>query len=188
MRLLPITLAALLASCAATSTTPEPAAVDFVDASPTAQHTWLQQLVGTWDVTSVAEMGEGVPPIEGKGTETVRGLGGLWIVAEGVGQMDTMPMTSVMTLGYDPERGRFIGTWVDSTQTKMWTYTGTLDAARTTLTLEAEGPDFFEPTRTALFHDVILLEGPARKVLTSSIQGADGTWTSFMRATYTRRK
>lgn len=181
-------LLALLASCASAPTTPEPAVPEFVGAEPTPEHTWLQQLVGTWDVKSVGEMGEGTPPIESTGTEKVRGIGELWVVADGTAAIDGTPMHSMMTLGFDPERGTFVGTWVDSMQTKLWRYTGTLDAARTTLTLEAEGPDFFDPTRTALFHDVIRMDGPDRKTLTSSIQGADGTWTTFMRAEYTRRR
>ena len=70
----------------------------------------------------------------------------------------------------------------------MWTYIGTLDAAGTTLTLEAVGPAFDDPTKTTNYRDVLTLVGRDRKTLTSSAQGPDGAWVEFMRAEFTRVK
>ncbi len=54
-------------------------------------------------------MGPGKPPEKAKGTESVRSLGGLWILAEGRGEMPGGgAMTTMMTLGYDPQKKR---TW-----------------------------------------------------------------------------
>ena len=58
-----------------------------MQAAPQDEHRWLQQLVGEW--TSEARMEMGAEASETcRGSESVRSLGGLWIVAEGRGELD----------------------------------------------------------------------------------------------------
>jgi hypothetical protein len=47
------------------------------------QHEWLRQLVGEWSVSSEAVVEPGGDPMTWESTESVRSIGGLWIVAEG---------------------------------------------------------------------------------------------------------
>ena len=112
-----------------------------MQATPQEEHHWLQQLVGEW--TSEAQMAMTPDPAETcKGTESVRSLGGLWILAEGPGEMPGGGRaTMLMTLGYDPVKKRYVGTWVGSMMTHMWLYEGELDSSRMVLTLNSEGPD-----------------------------------------------
>lgn len=111
-----------------------------MQATPQKEHQWLQQLVGEWTSEADMAMETGQPAETCKGTESVRSLGGLWILAEGQGQMpDGGAATMLLTLGYDPQKGRFVGTWVGSMMTHLWVYDGFLDAAGRVLTLEAEG-------------------------------------------------
>ncbi len=67
-----------------------------------------------------------------------------WIVAEAEGDTPGgTPSQSIMTIGYDPRRQRFVGTFVASMMTYLWVYeNGSLDASEKVLTLEADGPDF----------------------------------------------
>lgn len=156
-------------------------------AAPQTEHAWLQQLVGHWTCVAEANMGPGTDPIRIESTEHVRSLGGLWVLAEGAATIQGTPVATVMTIGYDPRQGKYVGSWVDSTQTHMWSYKGTLDDAKKTLTLEAEGPDFSDPTKTTRYRDVIEVQSQDKKVMTSWVLAADGNWISFMSAEYTRK-
>lgn len=142
------------------------------------QHEWLQQLVGEWTVSSEAAAGGESAAWES--TESIRSIGGLWIVAEGTADDAGQPFTSLLTLGYDPNKEAFVGTWIDSIQTTLWTCTGHLDESRRTLTLEAEGPGFSDPTRTSRYRDQIELVGPDEKRMISSVLGDDGAWATYM--------
>ena len=111
-------------------------------AAPQPEHQWLQQLVGEWTLEGAASMAPGEPSETSTGTERVRSIGDLWIVAEGqVERPGAAPETMLMTLGYDPQTQRFVGTWIGSMMTHLWVYDGALDAASKVLTLESEGPD-----------------------------------------------
>ena len=175
------TLAILaLLAVAATSVQDAPA-----PPAQTEQHGWLQQLVGEWTVTSEATMEPGADPMKHEGTESVRSIGGLWIVAEGKA---SMPMTWLLTLVYDPLKKSFVGTWIDTMQTHLWSYLGTLDDAKKVLTLVTEGPFFGDPSKMATYRDVIEVKGVDHRTLTSSVKNEDGSWSTFLRADYRRKK
>jgi len=155
---------------------------------PQEEHRWLQKLVGEWTFEGEASMGPDKPQQTFSGSEAVRSLGGVWILAEGRGEMPGAGMaTTLMTLGYDPQRGRFVGTWIGSMMTQLWVYDGTLDAARNVLTLNAEGPDFKGGDTSAKYKDLIEFVDDDHRVLSSHVLGDDGTWKTFMTAHYRRR-
>lgn len=161
-----------------------------MESKPTAQHRWLQQLVGDWTFTNEASMGPDQPPIKSSGTEHVRALGDLWVLFEAAGSMPGVDAThnSIITLGFDPKRDRFVGTFVVSIMDMMWVYEGTLDATETKLTLATDGPSFSGDGSTVRYHDTITLLSPDQRTLTSAAQQPDGQWSEFMRATYTRKR
>jgi hypothetical protein len=153
--------------------------------APQDEHRWLERLVGEW--TFEAE--DDALAAEGKhrGTERVRSLAGIWVVCEGQGQTPGAEAgTSVMTLGYDPARGRFVGTFVASMMTHLWIYDGALDAAGRALTLETEGPSFTTEGQLGRYRDVVTFEGDDHRVLTSHHMGHDGRWNAFMTMHYRR--
>jgi len=154
---------------------------------PQAEHEWLQQLVGEWE-SEVECFPPGEEPVKSKGTESVRAVGGFWIVAENRGNMMGMPFTGLLTLGYDPAAKQYIGTWVDSMGSQLWSYRGSVDAARKALTLETEGPSCMEPGKTAKFKEVIVLRSPDHKSFHSEMQGSDGKWTQLLSIEYRRKK
>jgi hypothetical protein len=152
------------------------------------EHEWLQQLVGEWTSELTCSMGPDQPPSITSGTETVRSLGGLWIVGDGTGETPGgTPMTSVITLGFDPAKGRFVGTFVASMMTMIWHYEGALDTDGRTLTLDTEGPSFTGDGTTSKYRDIVTIESRDHRTMTSQVLGADGGWTRFMTAHYRRK-
>lgn len=157
-------------------------------AEPQAEHRWLEKLVGEWAYEAECSMGPGQPPMRSTGTESARSIGGLWIVAEGRGEMPGGgPATTVLTVGYDPRTKRYTGTWVGSMMAHLWVYDGFLDEAGKVLTLQAEGPDFAAEGKMAKYQDVTEFRNDDHRILTSRVLGGDGQWHQFMTAHYRRR-
>ncbi|MGQ9371346.1 DUF1579 domain-containing protein [Azospirillum sp. ST 5-10] len=156
-------------------------------AEPHAMHRWLQTLVGDWAVSCEAPPGAppGTPMPDW--TETVRSLNGLWVVAEGRGEMPGGgTATTVMTLGYDPQRERFVGTWVGSMMTHLWVYDGTLDGSGRTLTLDTVGPDMAGQGKLVRYQDIVTVEDGDHRVLRSQALGDDGVWKPVVTMRYRR--
>jgi hypothetical protein len=158
--------------------------------TPQREHRWLERFIGEWTSATEMSMEPGKPPEKCHGTDTVRSLGGLWILAEGQGEMPGAgPVSMVLTLGYDPQRKRFVGTWIGSMMTHLWVYEGSLDAADRALTLETEGPSMAAPeSKTARYRDVMEFKSQDYRVLTSHTLSEDGVWHQFMTVHYRRKK
>jgi len=161
-------------------------------AEPQKEHRWLDRFIGDWNVEGQARMGPGQPVATFKGKERVHSLGGLWIVAEGEGEMPGGgTATSLMTLGYDSANRHYIGTWIGSMMSHLWVYDGKLDAAERVLTLDAVGPSFGTGSgadaKLAKYQDITEFKEDGLRILTSRILTDDGTWQEFMTAQYRRR-
>lgn len=173
----------------ATAATPQTETGPQMPAPPQAEHAWLQKLVGNWTFESECGGGPDQPPVKFRGTETVKPLGNLWIVGEGQSEMsggDTDRM--MITLGFDPKRKRFVGTWVGSMMHHLWIYDGELDPSGRVLTLYSVGPSFTDPAKQANYQDIIEIKANDHRTLTARVQGDDGQWTQFMTAHYRRKK
>ena len=151
----------------------------------TRQNAFLQKLVGVWDVTSApGENGSDYAVW----TEIVRSLNGRWVVAEGEGKMPGGQMAeTLMTLGYDQEKGKFIGTWIGSMMDHMWVYEGFLDKLGRTLMLDTTGPDLENKGRIATYREAITIINENERVFTSTVRQADGNWKALMVAKYHRK-
>jgi hypothetical protein len=156
---------------------------------PQKEHQWLQKLVGEWTYESEAPMEPGKPPEKCTGTENVRSLGGVWVLCEGRGEMPGGgTATTIMTLGFDQVKKRYVGTFIGSMMTNLWVYEGELDAASKVLTLDTEGPSFTAEGKIAKYKDAIEIKSDNHRVLTSNFLDDDGEWHHFMTANYRRTK
>lgn len=168
---------------------PATAAPQMPDMPPPApEHAWLQRFVGEWVTVAEITCEPGKPPMKCTGTETSRMLGGFWLVAQGAGDSPEMPFANVLTLGFDPKKGKYIGTWVDSMMSHMWRYEGGVNDAGTTLTLETEGECPGTPGKVSKFREVTEFFGDDHRVFTSSIQGEDGAWSTVVTVDFRRKK
>jgi uncharacterized protein DUF1579 len=163
-------------------------ALPMTKAEPQEQHRWLHQLVGEWTFETDASA-PGQPASKTTGTESVRSIGGIWVQAEGRGEMPGAGLaTSVMTLGYDPQKKRFVGTWIGSMMTHLWVYNGELDASERILTLNSEGPSMADDGTMSRYQDVIEFKTNDHRTLTARVLEADGKWKQFMTVEYRRTK
>lgn len=163
--------------------------MDMMKVEPTKEHAWLHKLVGEWTMEGECGGEPGQPPMKTTGIERVRKLGDIWVIGEGEGEMPGGGIgRSVMTLGFDPTRGRFVGSWVGSMMNIFWKYDGSLDASGKVLTLESDGPNFADGGKTMTkFNDVIEWKSDDHRTLTGRML-VDGKWTDLMTAHYRRKK
>src|SRR5688500_881242 len=136
---------------------------DRMASSPQDQHRWLDRFLGDWTYQMIASMGPGKPPEVHSGRESVTSIGGFWVVAEAQGELASADHTTVLTLGFDPIKGRYIGTFVGSMMPDLWLYEGDLDSTGTTLTLHTEGPSFTTEGARARYRDVLRFESSDRR-------------------------
>jgi Protein of unknown function (DUF1579) len=156
---------------------------------PQAEHSWLQQLVGEWSIESECIMGPDQPPMKTTGHEVVRPLGKFWTIGHGTGNTpDDGSCDSIMTLGYDPQTKRFVGSFIASVMTHFWPYNGSLDPSGKVLTLDSEGPSFAGDGTMAKYQDIIEFITNDHRTLTARVQSADGSWQQFMTAHYRRKQ
>ena len=158
-----------------------------MQAKTTAEHQWLQRWVGEWRYESEGEGGPGEPPVRDAGTERVRALGDAWVICEAQSDAAEGPST-VLTLGYDTETKRFVGTFIGSMMTFLWLYDGELDDAGTTLALMSDGPSFAEEGKTARYRDTVEVRSEDHHVFTSSYLAGDSSWHAFMTTHYRRTR
>lgn len=158
------------------------------EAGPQAEHAWLTQLVGEWEYESSCPAGPGEQAQTFAGTERVRSLGGLWVIAEGRGEMpDGGEALSVITLGYDPRKRRYVGTWIGSMMDHHWVCDGELDQGGRILSLHSDGPVTDAQGRPVRFKDVIEIVSDDERTLNGYMLGEDGQWQAVMTARYRRR-
>ena len=97
-------------------------------------------------------------------------------------------MTGIQTLGYDKDKNKYVGTWVDSMTDTLWQYQGNVDSSGKILTLEANGPSFSGDGKLTKFEDIYEFKSEDVIVMKSRTLGPDGKWFTFMSGTSKRVK
>lgn len=151
------------------------------------EHTWLRQFLGTWQYESISTLPDG-SVLKGTGTEVVRPLGDLWILAELHATLSGAedPISCALMLGYDSMNEAFVGSWAGSPMSNLFIYRGALDEQQRFLCLNSTGPNVHDSSTKSVYQDVIELKSPSTRVQTSRMKQPDGSWYELMVATYTR--
>lgn len=103
---------------------------DMHAVEPGKEHKWLATLAGEYSAKVGGMMGES------DGTNSIENvLGGFWNVTRFESKMMGEPFEGLEILGFDPEKGKFVSVWVDSTTPKIAALEGTYDADTKTLTM-----------------------------------------------------
>ncbi len=155
---------------------------------PAKEHALLAQFAGQWKSRAETIPAPGQEPIVCEGTETARMLGGFWLLAEGQGDMMGTPVTSVLTVGYDPAKQKYVGTFICSVGAELWHYEGKMDQTGKKLALETEGPSMMDPAKRVKYREVLELKDADHKVFTSAMEIEPGKWQPIVTMTYERVK
>lgn len=155
---------------------------------PTKEHELLKQFAGDWGFTAETVPVPGQESMKCKGKESAKMVGGFWYVSNAEGDMMGMPVTNLLTLGYSPEKKKYIGTFVCSMDGTLWQYEGAMDESGKKLTLETEGPSMMEPGKKCKFREVLELKDNDHKTFTSSMQDDKGNWVKIVTMEYVRKK
>ncbi len=153
----------------------------------TEQHEWLRKFVGEWDVVSEATVGEGQPAMKAEATMKSTMLGNLWLVNKSETKVGGMTVAGIQTIGYDPEKKKYIGTWVDSMMNHIWHYEGTVDPDGKKITLATDGPSM-SGEGTDKYRDAYEFTSKDTFTSTSSVLTEDGKWVTFMTGKGKRKK
>ena len=143
----------------------------------------LRQFEGTWKTSSKSSADGSTV----EGTVSGRAVGNKWMVIEHKAKMSGIDFEAVQTVGFDAKKKKYVGTWVDSMMDHTWKYNGSIDAGGKKLMLEAEGPDWNDPTKTKLYRDVYEFKSDDEIATTSQIQN-DGEWETFMTGSMTKKE
>jgi|SRR5579859_1170686 len=107
---------------------------------PGKHHEALKYFEGTWDVTATFLAEPGKPMAESKGSEKAEMiLGGFWLATEYKGEMMGTPFAGRGTMGYDPHKKKYVGTWIDSLASGLYVSEGTADENGKVFTMIAQG-------------------------------------------------
>ena len=106
---------------------------------PGPEHQTLKEAVGTWNVDCTFYMDPSQPPMVCEAKETIEMLGEFFTVSLFEADFGGMDFKGRATLGFDPERKKFTGTWIDSMSPHMFPYEGDYDAATKTLEMSGQG-------------------------------------------------
>ena len=104
---------------------------------PGPEHMQLAKAEGMWDA-SISSMG--MPASKGT-SEMKMSLNGFWLTETFKGDMGGMAFEGHSVTGYDPNKQKYVSTWIDNMSPNLYVFEGTFDQKTRTLTMLGEGFD-----------------------------------------------
>lgn len=154
-------------------------------AKPQSEHKWLEQLVGEWNFETVCQTPDGNSSTTA-GRMICRSLGGMWVICESTAESpEGGQYLTVMTVGFDIARNRYVGTFIGSMMANIWPYEGVMDPGGKRLPLNSEGPSF-DGNGNCQYRDIIEILDADSWLFTSELQDQEGNWVRFMNGRHTR--
>ena len=144
---------------------------------------WLKQFEGKWAAVSKTP---GTEQVVGRGTMESKVLGKFWIENTHQAKMPMAKFTAIQTIGYNNKKERYTGNWIDSLTDYKWEYDGEVDESGKKIILNAEGPDWTDPSKMKDYRDIYEFKSPHEIVALSQIKNDDGEWETFMEGLLTR--
>lgn len=161
------------------------AAAAFTPPKAGPEHARLANLVGKWKISQKSMWDPSKPPVLGEGTEECTLVcNGLFLRSDYHVKDVNGDFWGSGLLGYDTQKQKYTGNWVDSYSTAHFPYEGTCEGNKCTFTMQMAGEGGKPPmTMTMVAEDV---DKDHRK-FTMSCPGPDGKTMTMMETTYTRK-
>ena len=132
---------ALVLATSTFSTALQPAATqEHMMPQPTDQHMLLQKLVGKFEGT-MTMFQPGMPATPAPATETIASVGKFWTTTRFECEFMGMPYVGSGYTGYDPEKKKYVGMWLDNTSATATPMEGSWDEAKKAIVMHWTGPD-----------------------------------------------
>lgn len=111
-------------------------------------------------------------------------LGGFWLEDRFTGDFGGMAFEGRGMTGYDPIKGKYVGTWVDSMSPSVLVTEGTYDAKTRTLTMVGDG---YDQMGAKVKVRLLTIHKDGNNVVFEMHQtGADGKEVKLLTINYTR--
>lgn len=137
----PVLYITALSTCALLATALVPALQDMQMPTTTEQHKHLLAGVGEWEGTLTSYYDPTAKPTPVPARETVTAVGEFWVLSQFHCDLPGMPYHGSGHYGYDPEKKKFIGTWVDSTSSYFSLMEGEVDSKTKALVMRWKAPN-----------------------------------------------
>lgn len=177
-----ITLATLVAAAASVLLSASARAQEPAPPQPTKEHEMLKREAGEWEAAGKFYI-PGMDAIESNGEETSRMIGDLWLVSH---YKDASGFEGHGTLGYDTDKKKFVGTWVDTMSTSVHTMEGDYDAAKKTMTIFMTAKD--QTGKLVKQRHVTVYKSDDARDFTIYMPGEDGKEIKILEIAYKRKK
>lgn len=107
---------------------------------PTAEHRDIVKAAGMWEGTLTSYM-PGQPDQVSPAKETVEAIGGFWTQAKFETSFGGQPYVGTGCVGYDSQKKKYVGTWIDSMSDFFALMEGERDAKTGALVMRYMAPD-----------------------------------------------
>jgi hypothetical protein len=155
---------------------------------PGKEHEILKRFEGEWEGTMKMMMEPGKDPLVSKSKESCKLIaGGLFLVIDVDGEMMGAKFVGHGVTGYDLQKKKYTGSWVDSMATGQYSIEGTADEAGKVLTEHMEGadPGTGKSFKMKLIHE---FKDKDSRVMKFYMTGPDGKDIETGSVEYKRRK
>ena len=117
--------------------------------TPSKEHQVLKKFDGDWEFKAKCNA-PGMEPMEGTGTETARvTFGGFWLSCEEKGMMKNKDFSGQGFMGWDPQKKKYCGVWVDSMSPFLSRYEGEADSSGKVFTFKFMGTEDHKSGKSA---------------------------------------
>ncbi|HEX7899820.1 MAG TPA: DUF1579 domain-containing protein [Planctomycetota bacterium] len=155
-------------------------------AKPVQEHALLKKFEGEWDSVAKFMMEPGKEPVPAKGKESCKLImGGLFLVTSVDSEMFGGKFFGHGVLGYDIQKKKYTGSWVDSLNTAIYRVEGALEGNVLTERLESTEPETGAPLKLRLVHE---LKDADHRTMRVFVTMPDGNEVETGSIAYTRRK